>query len=486
MKKFLNIAFVAAMALGLAACGDDDVFSGIPVINPQQPIMPADGITASDAVAAGGSVDLSGLAASDMVTLLNFTELKNFPDDQELTIVMNASAKQDMSDSQQATLTVVDDPAGSYLKLAQIGAGDLDQLVKDLVSKDVTAQSLYVNYVAYAVSGTSSVLLGSVGAQQQLMVTPLPYEHPLENDYYLLAEGAAVSDATKLEHKGSLYDNPIWMTTLTISDAEIAAGGVKFMVIPASTKDAGKTWEQAPANTFVGAGRDAGTLAYSTADVAPEYAVITVAEAGDYTLSVDMLNLTYSVKKAAAYMYVPGNGNGWSFATRLATDDFIHFHGYAYLNGEFKFTGAAAWDSATGIWGAAAGNNYKLDPNGGNFQLDGAAGLYRLYVSMDDMTYTKTFIENIGVVGSLNGWNAGNPILLTPSSDMLTWEGEITLAANDEFKFIMNKGWGLNLGGAEDNLTQDGPNIKSPGAGTYMILLDLSSLPYQYFIEPAE
>lgn len=485
MKKFLNIAFVAAMALGLAACGNDDVFSGVPVVNPQEPIMPADGITASDAVTSGGSVDLSGLAASDMVTLLNFTELKDFPADQQLAIVMNASATEDMAGAVETQLTVVDDPTGTYLKLAQIGAGDLDELVKTLVSKDVTAQSLYVNYVAYAVSGTSSVLLGSVGAQEQLMVTPLPYEHPLEDDYYLLGEGMAVSAATKLEHKGSLYDNPIWMTTLTISDAEIAAGGVKFMVIPASTKNAGQTWQQAPANTFIGAGAEAGTLAYSTAEEAPEYAVITVGEAGDYTLSIDMLNLTYSVKKAAAYMYVPGNGNGWSWATRLSTNDFIHFAGFAYLNGEFKFTGAAAWDSATGIWGAAAGNNYKLDPNGDNFQLDGAPGLYRLYVSMDEMTYTKTLIENIGVVGAMNGWNAGAPTMLTPDPDMLYWEGEVYMEAGQEFKFVMNKGWGINLGGSEDDLQQDGGNLRAPGTGTYVVGLDLSTLPYQCYIDPA-
>lgn len=47
----------------------------------------------------------------------------------------------------------------------------------------------------------------------------------------------------------------------------------------------------------------------------------------------------------------------------------------------------------------------------------------------------------------------------------------------------MNHGWDINLGGTEEDLTAGGDNLKSPGAGKYMILLDLSVYPYQCFIE---
>ncbi len=55
MKKFLNIALTAVLALAFSACDDVDLEKGTPSTTPQQPIIPADGITAIDVVANGGS-----------------------------------------------------------------------------------------------------------------------------------------------------------------------------------------------------------------------------------------------------------------------------------------------------------------------------------------------------------------------------------------------------------------------------------------------
>lgn len=484
MKKILNIALSAVAIMGFTACDNDDVFTGIPVVNPQQEIMPADGIKATDNYTDQGSVDLSAMSTSDNVTMLNIAKVENLPASQTLSVVMNASASADMSASQAIVLDVVADPTGKYQYIAQTPALQLDEVFKTLVSREPTAKNLYVNYVAYATEGTTTVLLGSVGTAQTLSVTPFAYEHPLESAYYVYGtiSGDNVASAAQLNHSGSLYDNPYFQIKVTVTGDDVAAGGWKFIVVPQSTVQGGKTWAENPQATFIGAGATEGTLTYATATEAPVFA--TINKPGSYMLKVNLLDLTYEVSNAIEYLYIPGDGSGWSFNTKIGTTDFIHYSGYAFLKGSFKFTGSAGWSADFGNYGRDGNDNYKLlNGSNDNFSVDGPEGLYRLWVDMSTLTYEKTLIENIGVVGSLNGWNAGSPILLTPSSDYLSWEGEVTMSAGDEFKFVMNKGWGLNLGGQEDNLVQDGGNLHAPGTGTYYVLLDLSVIPYQCYIE---
>ena len=458
MKKILNIALTAVLALAFSACDDVDLEKGTPSTTPQQPIIPADGITAIDVIANGGSVNLEN-ATDGYVDLLDITKLENFPENQELKIVMNVSTSQDMSAAHQIDLNVIPAPDGTAIKVAQVSATDLDEAVKAMVTRDPTVQStLYVNYVAYALDGTTTVLLGSVGTQQSIVITPLSYEHIVESTYYIYGtiNGNSIADAVQLSHQGNQYDNPVFQLKVDISSDQLTDGGWKFKVIPASTKQAGQTWEQNHSLTFIGSGEEEGTLAYATCTVTAE---------------------------ENAQVYVPGDGNGWSWSTKLSTTDYINYTGFANLKGSFKFTGAAEWNNDKGNYGAGETNYQLQNGSNTNFTVDGTDGLYFLNVNLGSLSYTKTLITSIGIVGSNNDWNAAAPIEMTPSDDNLTWEGEVTLSDSDIFKFCMNHGWDINLGGTEDNLTVGGNNLDSPGAGTYLILLDLSVYPYQCFIE---
>ena len=73
------------------------------------------------------------------------------------------------------------------------------------------------------------------------------------------------------------------------------------------------------------------------------------------------------------------------------------------------------------------------------------------------------------------GWEASPA--LTPDENNLVWKGTVTFGGG-EFKFRANDGWDINLGGSISDLSQGGDNIASPGAGTYEVTLNLSSLPY--------
>lgn len=483
MKKILNIALTAALALAWTACDDVDVDYGIPSTNPQEGIMPANGVQATDVIATGGLVDLDALKTDGYVTMLNITKAENLPADQTLKVVMNVASKEDMSDAKKIELTVAPSDAPGVLFTASAPALAWDEVFKSLVSRDPSAKMMYVDYVAYAERGSSEVLLGSIGTKQAVSVKPFGYDHEVETVYYVYGtiNDGSIATAVKLSHDGNQYDNPEFKVKIDITSEDIAsAGGWKFKVIPQSTFATGKDWAQNKNGVYIGAGSEEGTLAYATAEKDAEWVVLT--KPGSYMLNINIFDQTYTLTNAIEYLYMPGDGNGWTWSTKLFTDNYINYKGFANLANQFKITGTAGWNTDLGNYGAGDNNYTLVNGSNDNFKIDGPNGLYWVEVDFSSMTYKKTQIKTIGLVGSHNNWSAPTATAMTPSEDNLIWEGTLTLTDADEFKFCMNGGWDINLGGAEDDLTIGGGNLK-PGAGTYLVTLDLSALPYQCYIE---
>lgn len=218
-----------------------------------------------------------------------------------------------------------------------------------------------------------------------------------------------------------------------------------------------------------------------------------------YSFSINMETLTYSIEvvNVPEWLATPNDSQGWDGGTsqHLALYDNNTFLGYAWFGGEWGgkiMTDAGIWcgidspmtyNEATGVWSGV------LDVDGGGNINEGVGPeLYFFNVNWDSLEIKMTTINSIGVVGSNNGWDADAPVALVPDNDRhLTWKGNVTFAAGDEFKFIANTGWGIELGGSLDNLVCDGgTNLPAPGAGTYTITLNLSTLPYSATIVPAE
>ena len=84
----------------------------------------------------------------------------------------------------------------------------------------------------------------------------------------------------------------------------------------------------------------------------------------------------------------------------------------------------------------------------------------------------------IYLIGDFNGWAASEP--MTPSDDNLTWKATVTMSAGNAWKFRMNNGWDINLGGNLQNLTGFGnpANLVCDADGTYEITLYLGTIPY--------
>lgn len=195
--------------------------------------------------------------------------------------------------------------------------------------------------------------------------------------------------------------------------------------------------------------------------------------------------VSFTTPESIVTLYAAGDFQGWN--PSAAKDSFMNnaenpiLQGYLYLpntNG-FKFVSQKNWDGPNYGLGASAG---KLSSAGdaGNLSVP-AAGYYLFSLDLANMTYTATK-TTWGVIGTATagGWDSDQA--MTYSTSFKSWFATIPLAA-DEFKFRANGAWDINYGdgGSGKLSSNNAPNIKCTKAGTYSVMIDLSSpLNYKY------
>ena len=202
-----------------------------------------------------------------------------------------------------------------------------------------------------------------------------------------------------------------------------------------------------------------------------------------YRFTINLGDMTYEIKELnfSEYIWEAGVNNNWGSEAQplyCANQDGVYV-GFFYAQdadwsdgmGAFKFTGAFN-DWGQGNYGTGSINDDGLSgtliDDGGSGNCLATPGFYRATVDLAAMTYSLVPISGIGLIGpaQAGGWNDDTDLTYNPETR--AFEGTLDLAA-DEFKFRANDGWDINWGGSEDNLTQDGPNLKIAEAGTYFI-----------------
>ena len=174
---------------------------------------------------------------------------------------------------------------------------------------------------------------------------------------------------------------------------------------------------------------------------------------------------------AESYLWVPGNGNGWNHgvAPILVSPDGEIYEGYAYMDGDFKFTTVDYWGEElnNGSFTTVTDNIDLGDGGGGNLGFTGDAGMYYIVVNMADMSITATPVT-WSVIGGFNNW--GGDEFLTYDTANHCMSVTITFDTDTEWKFRRDSDWAINFGGSLDALEQDGANF-SATAGTHTIQL---------------
>ncbi|MDE7153784.1 MAG: hypothetical protein K2O00_05000 [Muribaculaceae bacterium] len=480
MKKFALYGLTAMMSFAFIACDDYEEPNPPAQSNPQQAIFEANGLAFASA---GQSYDLEAINAQGESALLGEVTLTDFPEDYTLKLVLEVSADETFAKVAEAATTVTDNQV-------LISPDALQGAYSAAVTKDPKAGTAYGRFAAYAVNNKMEARLGGPDFYYgpfAIALTPLNPAIVIEEAYYLIysADGETWSadKSLRMSHsEKSPYDDPVFSLAYNFSE-EMVGDGLFWRIAPQSTITAGDftalTYGTSEEEMF----NEEGTLVANS-----EFAGISYIT-GAVNFTVNMEEYTFNYFQAIENFWTPGNSNGWGFGANcqtLFTDNYEDYYGFVYLNGEFKFSPNPAWG---GDFGSDEGLTWELTEGGyyvGIGKAEGSknialpagnpAAIYYVQLNYPTKALNLTQINTVGVIGGFNDWSES--IALTPDATFTTWKGTIKMSAGDEWKFRMNNGWDINLGGDLNNLGFGGDNIKCTEAGDYEITLNLFQVPF--------
>lgn len=496
MNKISLYGLAAVALLGFASCDGYEEPNPTPQTNPQAPLIKTEDVTYKNDL--GSDVyDLAQINnANEQLKVATIT-VTSLPEGYTIGVTSKATTEYKWGDADNQKQTFSFDMPVIVTLTSEEG---VEPLTYDVTVNPDELSGLYQSTVTYnpvnaVISLTTTILSekvvdGSVvetaviGGPTNVKVadfTIKPIEKVrLEEEYYLVPAGD-MSKAVKMTHIEDqagldLYHNSRFQI---ITDC---SGEYKWQIVPGSVYAAGSI----SSADYAVWGPNAASQNLLEGTLLPqkgEYKALTGEFNGNgaYQLTVDMLQETFSFQPAINTLWLPGNQQGWSPSTAqtIHSSDYVHFWGYAYLNGEFKFTGQPDWNPYN--WGDG-GEPGKLKAGAGNINAENN-GLHYVEVNLSELTYKMVYCSTYGLIGSAtpNGWDASTA--LTPNADFTVWTGTIHMVPG-EYKFRANDGWDVNLGGSIDNLTPGGDNLKYDGPeGDKKITLDLTQYPYNCTIE---
>ncbi len=487
MNKISLYGLSAVLALGFAACDGYEEPNPAAQTNPQSPVLETRNVSFAYTLPAE-TVDLEALSANGEMLTIATIKADSVAEGYTFTAKIQASAdylsKHATFDVPVETVLTSEEGEMPMVYDVKVDPNELSGLYQKNVSYNPAAHTIDLSATVYGEFYKGSTLAESftVGNPTDVKVAALsikPIEFlQLEEEYYLIPSGD-FSKAVKFNHvindpDNDVYANPVFQL---IADC---SGDFKWQVVPASVYAAGSissanyaVWGPETKDQLEGA------LVPQKDGVKPAQGQFT--GEGSYQITVNFIDGTYSFVPAISTLWLPGNQQGWSpaTATTIITDDYVHFWGFAYLDGEFKFCGQPDWNPYNWGAGAEAGT---LTAGGGNLKAE-EKGLYYVQANLSELTYGISLIRTWGVIGDATPGGWGSDTALTPNEDFTIWTGQVELGSGS-FKFRANNDWGINLGGDMNNLSTGGDNIPAPGEKkVYTITLDLTQYPYFCTVE---
>ena len=479
MKK-LNIFLMMALALVFTSCEEEWV-EALPQATDQPALFTAEDFSASNQL---GDVVLTTEQANEAVTVAQFNSVSNLPEGATVEFAMQMAKNEDFSDAVSVAVSNSNNVATATM-------GALQEAYVKVQGRNPEARTVNVRYAAYVVNGTEKARVNGIDTfygQAQVVVTPCDPGFRMESAYYFVwaEDPEALADFENVIPFGhsdkDVYDDTKF--SLVFESPE-GVSSYYWVVAPQSVLDA-KNFD-AVLGAEEGMEYESAGFLYATTNEDYPGIAICQEEAGKFQFDIDMyceleneIYPTYSISPAFDFLYTPGNSNGWnqSASNLLGTKDYVNYQGFAFLNGEFKFSNAPDWNH-TNYGNTGTEGELSTDGGAGNLKTD--EGLYWAKVNVVNLTYTLTKIESLGLIGDFNGWGAQLPMTAQiEGASSIKWVGEVTLTAGQGFKFRCNDDWGINLGGDNfDELTLDGANLSVSEDGTYEVVLDLSTLPYK-------
>lgn len=356
-----------------------------------------------------------------------------------------------------------------------MATAELTSYIVDKWGKRPTERDIDATLDAWVSNGSTAVKMTTSATFQ---VKAIPEAPVIEDGYYLVGDMfnvEAVGDAPAVDGWNTVsakqafkhsdkdvYEDPVFTITF-----ETTKANQYWKIIPKKNVDAGNFWAAGVVGPKVD-GDDSMTGLLTNGDAKAGK----IAKAGKYKLTIDMMDYSYTLEEVNydPFIYFIGSTDGWkSNDQKLALVDDAKgvYTGYVYLADpnaagfEFKFQRAQGnWDTAIGAgtfvsFGGAATNE------NGNIGVNAGEGVYYFDVNLGEGTIKATKVETMGIIGQFNGWSSD--AVMTWNAEEYCFEATNVGVTADGWKFRVNGGWDINLGGSLNNLTAGGDNITVAG-----------------------
>ena len=346
---------------------------------------------------------------------------------------------------------------------------DLANYIVEKWGKRPTERDIDATLDAWVSNGATAVKMATSATFQ---VKAVPVAPVIEEGYYLVgdmfnAEGVdgwnTVSDKQAFKHSDKdVYEDPIFTISFETTKAD-----QYWKIIPKKNADAGKIWAAGVVGPKVD-GDDSMTGALTNGDAKAGK----IAKAGKYKLTINMMDYTYTIEEVNydPFVYFIGATDGWKSSDQklaLVDDAKGVYTGYVYLadpNGsgfQFKFQRKAGdWNNAIGA-GALSTFSGAATNEGDNIGVNAGEGVYYMDVNLSEGKINATKVEKMGIIGGFNDW--GGDAVMTWNAKEYCFEATNVGVTADGWKFRVNGGWDINLGGSINDLTAGGDNLSVAG-----------------------
>ena len=352
---------------------------------------------------------------------------------------------------------------------------DLVNYITGKWGKRPTERDIDATLDAWQSNGSTAVKMVTSETFQVKAIPEAPF---IDAAYYLVGDMfnvEAVGDAAAVDgwntvsakqafkhSEKDVYDDPVFTITF-----ETTKANQYWKIIPKKNVDAGNFWAAGVVGPKVD-GDDSMTGALTNGDAKAGK----IAKAGKYKLTINMMDYSYTLEEVNydPFIYFIGATDGWkSSDQKLALVDEAKgvYTGYVYVadpNGaglQFKFQRVAgSWDNEINAHAFNTFSDAATNANG-NIGVNAGEGVYYFDVNLGEGTIKATKVETMGIIGGFNNWDGD--AAMTWNADEYCFEAKNVGVTADGWKFRVNGGWDVNLGGSLNNLTAGGDNITVAG-----------------------
>ena len=349
-----------------------------------------------------------------------------------------------------------------------MATAELTSYIVDKYGKRPKERDIDATLDAWVSNGATAVKMAT---SEKFQIKAIPEAPVIEEGYYLVGDMFTTDDvngwtkevAKAFNHSDKdVYEDPVFTVSFETTKAD-----QYWKIIPKKNIDSGDIWAAGVVGPKVdGDDSMTGTLTNGDAKAGK------IAKAGKYKLTINMMDYTYTIEevKYDPFIYFIGATDGWTNAEQklaLVDANTGTYTGFLYCadpnnwGNQFKFQRVAgSWDNEINAGAFNTFDGAATNENG-NIGVNAGEGVYYFDVNLANGTIKATKVETMGIIGGFNNW--GGDVAMTWNAEEYCFEATNVGVTADGWKFRVNGGWDINLGGSLNNLTAGGDNIAVAG-----------------------